>query len=575
MRPLLLPRAQVVSAPDLLSEFLLAGCQVLWAVLAASVGPLAFSRNLQTGNWGLATIRVIPRISPDPSLNMKIAPLGLLLSFCGTAAAQCEITRIVPPTGLSFIGDFRASQISVIDGTGVAQDYEALNGAWVPTNSYTPPGAGGFFFSSPRVVHKGTSHLFSREEDGELQGRAFLLDGTGAITTFAPSNPTGLDAFGSGIAMEEGLIVIGASQAIYDVGSCGPGKCYIYEETPSGWAEVATFVPHNYGSVVTDYGYQLDTDGNTIVFGAPRDDGAGKYAGAAYVYQRNNTTGWFEAAKLIASDAKPGFFFGSDVTVDGNHILVGAENAGPLGNGAVYAFERQGNVWVETQIIRASNGQHGDAFGAGIDMDGTHAAVGATGVDGAFQNCGALYLLERDASGWFESARLVANDVTGQNFQYGENVRVSGNQVLWAPRWGGSVRLYSLGIENATSYCTSSPNSSGSAALMSVDGCDSMIANALTLRAMGVPANKPGLFFYGALAAQLPAGNGTLCIASPQRLTAELSDSGGVLETNVDFQSPEAQAVTPGATWRFQAFFRDTVGAGFDFSDGIELELQF
>ncbi|MFT7486579.1 MAG: hypothetical protein ACI9F9_002434 [Candidatus Paceibacteria bacterium] len=502
-----------------------------------------------------------------------LTALSFLLLLPTVASAQCEITRIAPTAGVMLLGDFQGDRVSVLSGASKLVTFEPINGAWTQTGSYPAPGVG--FFNLPTATHWGSNKLFGRDEDGNLDGRAFMVDEQGAMTTFVPSNPIGLYAFGAGVALHDGLAIVGASMVVYDTGWCGPGRSHVYELMGSTWTEVAVFAPHGHGNAATDYGYKIDTDGSTIVCGARWDDEGGGGAGAVYVYAKNNTTGWYESAKLLASDTKPGFQFGSGVAVEGNQILVGAQSAGPHGNGAVYVFERQGAIWVETQILRASNGQFGDSFGIDVDMDRHRAVVGASGVDGAWTNAGAIYMLERDAFGWSESANVVANDVSNNNMMFGHSVRISGNQALWGPSWGTEVRLTSLGIDQVTHFCSSTPNSTGVAATIEVSGCDSIIANAMTLSAMDMPAFKPGFFLYGSNAIQFPIGNGTLCIGSPQRLATLITDAGGMFEMNVDFQSPDASALTPGRTWLFQTFFRDTVGSGFDFSNALELELQY
>ncbi len=121
------------------------------------------------------------------------------------------------------------------------------------------------------------------------------------------------------------------------------------------------FSEHDHGtSVVTRYGYKLDTDGDTIVIGSP-SEGSDPWvtppvvgAGAVYVYEQG-PAGWQETAKLSASDATPGAFFGADVVVRGDQILVGAAQAG-----AVYVYERGPAGWSEVQIITPSVAQPGD-----------------------------------------------------------------------------------------------------------------------------------------------------------------------------------------------------------------------
>jgi hypothetical protein len=118
-----------------------------------------------------------------------------------------------------------------------------------------------------------------------------------------------------------------------------------------------------------------------------------------------------------------------------------------------------------------------------------------------------------------------------------------------------------------TSFCTSTTNSSGQAAVMDWDGSTSFGENDLVLFAYGCPANKFGLFFYGTNAAQIPLGNGFRCIASPfHRLGTTTTDGFGDAMFPVDFTHHPVDsgpgAITIGSTWRFQFWFRDPPAGG-------------
>ena len=55
---------------------------------------------------------------------------------------------------------------------------------------------------------------------------------------------------------------------------------------------------------------------------------------------------------------------------------------------------------------------------------------------------------------------------------------------------------------------------------MSYNGSTSAFANNLQLLANGIPATKPGLFFYGAEATSKPFGNGVLCVGGTKTPSA-------------------------------------------------------
>ena len=132
-----------------------------------------------------------------------------------------------------------------------------------------------------------------------------------------------------------------------------------------------------------------------------------------------------------------------------------------------------------------------------------------------------------------------------------------------------------FGGGSAVNYCTSSPNSTGGAAVISHGGSLDVSANDLSLHATPVPPGQPGIFFYGSTQNQVPFGNGTLCVAQPiVRLGVSFASGLGDLDYDVDNQLPPVSGdLTPGSVWNFQAWFRDPLagGATFDLSDGLRI----
>ncbi len=128
-------------------------------------------------------------------------------------------------------------------------------------------------------------------------------------------------------------------------------------------------------------------------------------------------------------------------------------------------------------------------------------------------------------------------------------------------------------------HCTSTNNSTGSTASMAATGSDHLAHNSVLLRAWSLPANKPGLFFYGAAAAQVPFGNGVRCVDAGGvglfRLPVHVSSSTGAMQHNLDLNAPPQPSgqILAGSTWYFQCWFRDPAAgaAQFDLSDGVSV----
>jgi len=124
-------------------------------------------------------------------------------------------------------------------------------------------------------------------------------------------------------------------------------------------------------------------------------------------------------------------------------------------------------------------------------------------------------------------------------------------------------------------YCTTTPNSVGSGALIFAGGSQSVGANDFQLSSLGSPPQVFGLFFYAGLQGNQPVGDGTLCLSAPFfRLSALQTDAVGRATMKVDLTDlPDAGQILAGSTWHFQWWYRDTAagGAGYNFSDAISV----
>jgi len=134
--------------------------------------------------------------------------------------------------------------------------------------------------------------------------------------------------------------------------------------------------------------------------------------------------------------------------------------------------------------------------------------------------------------------------------------------------------LYTVPANIGANYCSSSPNSTGGAAVIEAQGSTSVADNDVYLTATPVP-NAYGLFFYGATQSSTPFGNGTLCVGgSLNRLATHLA-AGNSLSHQLDLNNPSAGGppIQAGSTWSFQGWFRDVPGGGafFNLSNGLEI----
>ena len=154
----------------------------------------------------------------------------------------------------------------------------------------------------------------------------------------------------------------------------------------------------------------LSDDGNTLVVGAPREDGSSTgvnqpintntpFSGAVYVFRRNGGV-WSQQAYIKASNAEANDNFGHSVSLsnDGNTLAVGANQEDSIStgidgaqlnganqSGAVYLFRFSGGAWLQQAYIKPFNTGIDDRFGTSVSLsgDGNTLAVGAIGEDSA------------------------------------------------------------------------------------------------------------------------------------------------------------------------------------------------
>ena len=122
-------------------------------------------------------------------------------------------------------------------------------------------------------------------------------------------------------------------------------------------------------------------------------------------------------------------------------------------------------------------------------------------------------------------------------------------------------------------------NSTGAGAKLHTAGTASVLHDSLELFAGPVPSGKSGLFFMGSLPAQQPFGDGVRCVGGALYRFPALVSNGtfhlgpGLVDLS-RARLPRGGVIRVGATWYFQAWYRDFAGPcgqGFNLSDAVEV----
>ena len=241
------------------------------------------------------------------------------------------------------------------------------------------------------------------------------LQGAGAVYVFGreneqwsqhaylkASNAGAGDQFGWSVALEGATVVVGAwGEASADPNDPtdnsleGAGAAYVFERENEQWSQHAYLKASN-ADAADYFGSSVAVDGDVLVVGAegeasadPADptDNSAANAGAAYVFERENEQ-WSQHAYLKASNADADDYFGSNIALADQRVVVGAwgedssdqsnlnNNAAP-GAGAAYVFRQNNRSWEQLFYLKASNTEANDTFGESVALNGSIAVVGA------------------------------------------------------------------------------------------------------------------------------------------------------------------------------------------------------
>ena len=225
--------------------------------------------------------------------------------------------------------------------------------------------------------------------------------------------------FGRAMSVSGNRLAIGAPRVLNNGLSAGAVYLFTYDGNSWVYEDVVRASDPN-----TDmyYGFDVMLDGDRLIVGAHYDDEKGNKAGAAYIYDWNGT-GWQETTKLIASNGYANNYFGYAVGLDEDVAVVSAFGYGS-DTGAVYVYRFNGSSWVEEQVLQGLDSTYSDRFGWDIDISNNVIAAGAYYGDETATNAGAAYLFNYDGNTWTQTTKLMASDGQANDY-FGSGVALN------------------------------------------------------------------------------------------------------------------------------------------------------
>ncbi|GEM_PF-3478565 len=290
-------------------------------------------------------------------------------------------------------------------------------------------GQSGAEFGSAVTIAGNVAAVGARYEDGANNGTdsgavyVFRKAGEswGPPTRLVPSDGQPGDNFGSAVALDADVLVVGALKV--DAVHEDAGAAYVFRYTAGVWSLEQRLLPEGFGTNPGDsFGQSVAVHGNVIAIGALWDDENGTSAGAAYVYRFLGGS-WVLQRKLLGEAHHDSF--GTPVSVSGSPgselVAVGARyhDTPYVDAGAAYICREIDGQWEKETKLTAVDAAPGDEFGRSVDIDGDSLVVGAWyDADCGYQS-GSAYMYRFGEDGWHLEAKLrPPNGHAGQRFGF-------------------------------------------------------------------------------------------------------------------------------------------------------------
>ncbi|MBO6513219.1 MAG: hypothetical protein JJ974_04565 [Phycisphaerales bacterium] len=216
---------------------------------------------------------------------------------------------------------------------------------------------------------------------------AFLNSTMKELTVITPPLPRGNIRFGKGLAMTESHFIVGAYGSSSPTDTY-PGEVYVYN--------VNTGLPTNLlvadiPDPASQFGQNVDLEGNIAVVAAKTDNSFGEDAGAVYIFDIISGN---QLARIGSPDPQPGAHFGSSISINNGIIAVGADKEDSAGEsaGAVYTFDADTYEFIAKSVPDELNA--GTKFGSSVAIIDQRIVAGADILATVKTGAGHAYILD-------------------------------------------------------------------------------------------------------------------------------------------------------------------------------------
>ena len=318
------------------------------------------------------------------------------------------------------IGMPRNSAIEADAGAVVM--FELVGSTWTERDILTASdAAGGDKFGEAVAIDGGVLVVGAPVAGDADQGAAYVFHedgGTWTESAIVTSTGAAGDRFGRAVAVRGDHAAVGAPGE-----GDGTGALYLYRRDADDWPPNGDFVPSDQ---TAEFGAALAMNEGFLAVGSPGDDDRGDTSGSVFLLARDGEA-WVSGGKVLASDGVEFDNFGFSVDLSDDRLAVGAYQR--QDRGAIYVYTRDGDAFGDEAILVGAETAAADQLGYSVSIDGDLVAAGATADDDVANSAGTVIVFGRDGDGWSEGPTVTDED-GGEFDLFGFTVELSDVELL-------------------------------------------------------------------------------------------------------------------------------------------------
>lgn len=233
-------------------------------------------------------------------------------------------------------------------------------------------------------------------------------------------------------------------------------RAWLFDITDPAAPAFLTLIQPDDATTSDDFGDAITIHNNIAAIGAPANNANGALSGAAYLFDTTDAT---QLAKLTPSDGQPIDQFGWSIDLDDTHAIIGARWEDDIASnaGAAYLFDiSDPSNPIERAKLTPFDGDINDYFGYAVAIEGNIAAVGSIFDDDLGLDAGAVYLYDiTDPANPSLIKKLLADDGNPTD-DFGWSLALDNNTLLVGARtdddiFPGAGSAYLFDITNPQS----------------------------------------------------------------------------------------------------------------------------